>query len=360
MLLLLAILFIKRQRLPQWLMATLLLAEVLVLNLAIAFNGAASNPFSAILLIPVVLAFMLLPLFFAVGILVISVIAQISQLLMLSAASHHGRHMFEHYYGMVFGFVLTSLLIGLVICYFRRQIAKREDALYRLRERQLRDEQLLALGTAAAQMTHDVATPVQSMQLLLEEAGEMQPQPGWLLELNQQFARIQQHLNNWREVANDVRENRSHDFLLSEVWQELKKLMLIARPESSIDWLSSGFSKEVVRADRTLFSSLTSVIVNACQAASTQVDTTVRIRSEFEGDCWLLSVENLAAELSSAELDLLGSQIVDSAEGHGVGAILSNATLERFNGEVSRKIDEQALTTLIRLPYRLADEVIDN
>ncbi|EKE79947.1 HAMP domain-containing histidine kinase [Idiomarina xiamenensis] len=372
MLLLLLLAWRRSIRLPHWLASLVLIAEVLALNSLIALHGAASNPFSAILLVPVVLAFMLLPLAHASSILLVSVAAQSIQLALLPEHTLHGPHgaaMLSHFRAMVLSFVLTSGLIAVVIRYFRYQVFKREQAIATMRERQLRDEQLLAMGTAAAQLTHDVATPTQALQLLIEEAREQHPQADWLMPIEQQTQRITNHLQSWRRIADDVRERRQRHYALTELWPALQQALSLARPEANIAWQASiDQSSDAglgVRADATLLPALTSVIINACDALyDGEYETTetphqlaqVNVTLQPHAQQLWLRVEN---PLTSADvqqqtrLQQLGQRMLTSEHGFGMGAVLSNATIERFGGQVNWQQlmnDRPMLLTTVCLP----------
>jgi two-component system sensor histidine kinase RegB len=340
----------QRRQFSHCFITLVLLVEIIGLNLLFALNGGASNPFNIILLIPVVLAFMLLPLWFGVAIQLLSIALQGSQLLLveMTDSMHHG--MQTHYYGMVIGFIFTSLMVGVVIRYFRYQVDLRDKQLQALRERQMRDEQLLSIGTAAAQLTHDVATPVQTIHLLLEEAFESPHQPNWLVDLGAQFSRIETQLSNWREVANDIRENRFHDFAIHTLWQELQSLMRVARPETQIRWQEFSPPDTWVRADRTLLPALTSVIINACEASDEGLQSAVEVSAHLTDTDWLITITNPIRHVSQEQIKNLGSKIMPSERGYGVGAVITNATLEKFAGELSWHLDDNSLNTRIRLP----------
>lgn len=334
-----------------WMLAALLL-EVLLLNTVFALNGAASNPFTVILLMPVALAYMLLPWWPAMTILVTSMSAQLLQLLLLQHSEHQG--MLHHYYGMVFGLVFTSVMIAAVVAYFRQQLQQRENAISAMRERQLRNEQLLALGTAATQLTHDVATPVQSIHLLLEELLE-QPNPSQpMRELAEQFQRIEQHLAQWRQMANDVREQRQSCQSLTVLWRALQQLLRITRPEAQLQWqwpqLAQVPASAHINADGTLLPALINLIINASQAGVRSGQPEVLISANYRADYWQLDIFNQAEPLSAQTLQQLGLGLVASESGHGMGTTLSNATIEKLGGTVHWQQQALQVTTTICLP----------
>jgi two-component system, sensor histidine kinase RegB len=355
---LLVLMLLKRQfRLAPWQMSVLLLLEITLFNGLIAINGAASNPFNALLLVPLVLAFMLLPVWHAAYLLVLSIAAQVGQLILLPSylmpqtAHHHPNNdMASHSYAMIVSFIITSLLIAAVIRYFQYQLSKREKLIQQLRERQLRDEQLLAIGTAAAQLTHDVSTPAQSIRLLLEEALEQEPQAAWLQALNQQFNRIEQQLHHWRHVADDVRENRLHVYQVTQLWRSLQQLLAIARPEAAIDWHNNHpHSTASIQADRTLLPALTNIILNACEEAAHTATTKITISAQIDAHYWQLNISNSCQTQNLPISAQLGNSIMPSSKGHGLGAILTNATIEKFGGLVEWQQQQQHMLTLIKL-----------
>lgn len=348
--LLLVVMLLWRRPSPQQ-MLLLLLAEVLLVNTFMAVNGAASNPFNAVLLLPIVLAFMLLPWLAAALLLSVSIAAQISQLWLLPRHGEPAAMMLNHYYGMVVGFVLTSVLVAAVVWYLREQLAAREEAIHQLRERQLRNEQLLAIGTAAAQLTHDVATPVQSMRLLIDEVMEQQSAGEALTELERQLQRIEQQLRNWRDIADEVREARLRPYELKMLWHSLQQLLLLARPETAIHWhWQAGSGQWHILADGTLLPALSNIIINACEAAQAQANGEVQVSANLIDSGWALKIINSANDLSPSMLAQLGFQLLPSDDGHGVGAVLTNATIEKFKGQVNWYREGDKMVTLVQLP----------
>ncbi|MGM0526137.1 MAG: ATP-binding protein [Pseudomonadota bacterium] len=353
--LLLIWLYRRSVRLAPWLLGLLLVIDVLALNTVIAIYGAASNPFNAVLLIPVVLAFTLLPLLYAGIVLLISAAAQSIQLLLLPL-HYRGSGMEEHYYSMVISFVITSGLVALVISYFRYQLTQREQAIRQLRERQLRDEQLLAIGTAAAQLAHEVATPAQSLRLLLEEAQEQQPSPAWLQPIVEQFSRIEEHLRSWRRIADDVREQRMSVYFAGDICQTLLNIISLNRPEVNVVWEQQYMKSEAkVYADATLVPALSSIVMNGCDAANDE-STLVLVTIATSPGEFNLTIKNNKRAMDEEQLARLGTRVSASEKGFGVGAVVSNATIEKFGGSVTWQLQDEQIVTRVTLPLTEPDE----
>mgnify|MGYP000091049371 FL=1 len=355
MLLLLFLLIFGRRRIPAGFTLFLALLEIGLVNVFIALNGAASNPFSSILLVPLVLSLMLLPFKAGFVVLAVSMAGQSLQLI-VPAAGHHSAMMQNHAQGMVLSFVLTSLLVTTVIFYFRLQLGTKTAAIQQLRERQLRDEQLLAIGTAAAQLTHDAATPVQTMRLILEELQESLDE-NLLIELEGQFYQLETLLKNWRDVADDVRESRTSLFEPATLITSIRHLLLLARPEAEVSWPPRLSVDGSVKGDRTLIPALANIVINACDAAS---GGAVTVSVGAEQSVYRLTVTNPINNDNPFPKELLGSRFIQSESGFGVGAVLSNATIEKCGGKVSWENHASRVTTVIALPLVNEDKTTDD
>lgn len=344
--------FVPWPRGEQHRLALHLLLDILLWNAVVWLTGGASNPFSALLLIPLALAFLTLPPVLAACLLVVSILCQLAQLRAMSEMSVGHAGMSGHFEAMVVGFVIAAVLLAVTLLYLRRQLRQRETDLQRLREAQLRDEQLLAVGTAAAQLTHEMATPVQSIRLLLEELDEVlagdasQKTGGTRVLMSQQLKRIEELLEDWRVIAEDVRERRLTLLSLEELQASLRKTLAITRPGDQVRWSEQQPLEGLrLRADRTLVPAVLSLLHNALDAGGE-----VRVSSRVESGHWLLDIDNDGRPLSPEVQTRLGAEFVPSASGFGVGARVSHATLERFGGRVLWSADSARTRTRLRLP----------
>lgn len=337
-----------------------LLLDIVLWNGVVVLTGGASNPFAALLLIPLVLGLLLLPVRLAMVVMCVSIVCQLLQLLFLPDTHDHG-NMSSHYFAMGIGFVIAALLLTLTLLYLRGQIQQRDRDLQQLRESQLRDEQLVAIGTAAAQLTHEMATPVQSVRLLLEEltlAAERAPTPdreslALQAAMQQQLGRMEQLLADWRGIAEDVRERRLRPIALQELVQSISELLVITRPGQRLQWQGlESLPGASVLADRTLVPAVLSLLHNALDAAD---DGVVTLESQRLPSHWRLTIFNAGKPMARELRERLGSEFVASESGFGVGALVSYATLERFGGRVYWQAAEEGTRTLLELPLYCSD-----
>ncbi|MAN50950.1 MULTISPECIES: ATP-binding protein [unclassified Marinimicrobium] len=331
-----------------------LLCDIVLWNGVVWLTGGATNPFAALLLIPLVLAFLLLPWRWAALLLIASIAGQLVQLVAVSDTHLGHDGMGGHFQAMVAGFVIAALLLALTLLYLRRQLHLRDLDLQRLRETQLRDEQLLAVGTAAAQLTHEMATPVQSIGLLLDEM-ELTLAPADRQEtdaerqlIRRQLERIQGLLADWRLIAEDVRARRLQALPLDQLLQSVRQLLSITRPGEPVAWGEmKGVAGSGVRADRTLMPAILSLLNNALDAGGS-----VRVSGYCSEGLWRLDIDNTGRPLTPEQRARLGAECLPSDDGFGVGALVSYATLERFGGRVYWSGDDRSTRARLELPIQ--------
>lgn len=288
---------------------------------------------------------LLLPFRLAWLIIVIGVLGQLTQL-QAPLPTHH--QMDTHYRAMVYGQIFAALLLGITLHILRIRIVRQQQAIRALHQRQHRDEQLVTIGTAAAQFSHEVATPIQTIQFMLEDARQRYPNDEDLQRAEQQIRRIHNLLLDWRQVAEDVRTNRILELQVNELVQQLRDALLIARPDIRVEWHDQDYLGCVVKADRTLLPAILSLLHNAADAAP--LDSKIQVQTRFNDNQWHLSIRNQGEPLDALRKRGLGRELLPSSRGVGAGALLSYATFERFGGNVVWRVEQGDTLTEVILP----------
>lgn len=335
------------------LLVAAMLIDIAIGNYVIAMSGGISNPFSTLLLIYVVLAVLLLEWLPSLVVLAASMLAQVAQLwahqwLNLTLDQHHGMgpEFVAHAQGMVISFVIAALIIWASSLWLKTRWQQSRHLLQKLRERQLRDEQLLTIGSAAAQLTHDLATPVQTLQLLHEEFREQAPHLDWSLA-DHELSRISHSLKQWRQASDDVRQRRRHQFKTSDFINQINRLLRVITPESNISWkISDDTQNQPLVCDRTLIPAIANLINNAIEAsAKPGIDITVCTEKSTVHWTIINSVDPAQPIAKN-----LGIAIQASTKGSGVAAVISHATIERHGGQVWWRCANDLAYTEIFLP----------
>lgn len=135
-------------------------------------TGGYANPFVSLLLAPLILAAVTLPPLHAWGMALwvgglYTVLMRFYHPLQIQVSPEAAVDM--HLSGMWLNFLLTAALVAAFAGRQAASLRRRDAELAQAREQRLRDEQLFALGLQAATAAHDLATPMCSVRITLDE-----------------------------------------------------------------------------------------------------------------------------------------------------------------------------------------------
>lgn len=299
------------------------------------FSGGATNPFVSLMLVPVVIAAISLRprwvwLLAGVAATYYAILLFVYQpLTVVDPVTATGMHLG----GMWFNFLVSAGLIALFVTRMQAALRTRDRALADLRERQLRDERIVALGTQAALAAHELATPLATIQTTAHE-------------LATEFA-------NDPDIGEDCR-------LLERQAQACKGILtrLAARaqdtPETSqpLDaWLAAVAERwQVLRPDARLTlgptpdtrafaapDGLEQALLNVLNNAADVSPDGVALRANAEGDRLVIEVADRGPGFTPEQKARAGRVLFSGkpGQGWGVGLALTHATLERLGGTLS-------------------------
>ena len=203
-------------------------------------TGGYTNPFISVFLVTVIMGALLLPLRYSWGLSCLSIV--VYSLLMkwyMPLTGHTAGHgnpqamntmVVTHLAGMWLTYTLSTLLINFFVVRMAEALREERSAVAQARERQLRDERLLAVATTAAGAAHELGTPLATMAVVLGDlAEEHQKNPTFSEDihlLQTQVKECKKRLN--RLVSSSQRTepaHRSATAFLSDVldeWQLLR------------------------------------------------------------------------------------------------------------------------------------------
>ncbi|WP_298442331.1 ATP-binding protein [uncultured Ferrimonas sp.] len=331
-----------------------IMLDLVLYTALLAYSGGATNAFVSVLLLPVVFAGVSLPLLH-LFVVTLSAIGAYSLLVynMPKMMVMHEMDMTEHYLGMWVSFLLSAVVVSLVVGTMAKMIVRRERRLAQSREMQLQQEQLLALGTASAQVTHNLATPLATIQLLYEELAEQYPNSPAINELAQPIAQCGDHLNYFRQLANDVRHNQQRWVHASELQQQLAAIITLQYPEQQQQWPSSVPTGQL-KTDAMLLPALLNLAQNAVNANQQQQQNSLMMQWHLAKDEISLSIADQGSGIDPQRLQALGQGLVDNPHGFGMAVMLSNASIERLGGKLQLGNNHAARGAIatVTLPYR--------
>ena len=330
-----------------------LLADIAFFSILLFFSGGASNPFVSYMLIPISIAAITLSRGYSIA---LAAIALLCYSLLLKyyvaiAAIAPGHHQAAdnslHILGMWANFAISATIIIYFISRMAATLKQQEQEIAMARDAQLRDEQLLAVGTLAAGTAHELGTPLNTMKLIVDEMLLDTDNQADLMLLNQQIEQckttLKQLLTTAEESQSNQLEAQSVQLYLDNVlarWQLMRPLL-----QSHIQYADSPAVNAVFHP--TIAQSILNLLNNAADA-SEKVDIDISWNPEMA----TIRIRDFGAGIDAAKLKTLGQPFVtDKAEGLGLGLFLSQATLTRFGGSVSlHNAAEGGTITQISLP----------
>ncbi|KID56434.1 histidine kinase [Pseudoalteromonas luteoviolacea] len=329
------VLYRRSREISERAMTLQLMADIVFLSVLLSFLGGASNAFVSLLLLPCIIAAVTVSIGY---VLFVSASALLSYGYLYLAVTmpmhHHGMHMGEHLLGMFVNFVFMVVVTVGVVAILVKRIREREALLAKTREKQLQQEQLLALGSAAAQVTHQLATPIAHLNLLLEELREDFPEHPAVSEMHGPLSQCRIQLDSFREQTELLKLKRQEKAQSTQfVIAQLEELMTLQYPEQSLSIVEKTSSVEI-NGDPMLVPSLLNLIVNAAKANERADKYHIELTAYAEGGKWYLLIKDEGKGIAQKKLDDLGKSIVESDTGFGMALLLTHATLERVNGEL--------------------------
>ena len=344
--------------------------DILFFSLLLYFSGGASNPFISYYLIPISIAAITLSRRYSIFV-ALAAMAAYSLLLkyympiaaIAPAHQHHGGgNNSLHILGMWANFAISA---GIIIYFISRmasalKIQQQEIALQR--EAQLRDEQLLAVGTLAAGTAHELGTPLNTMKLIVDEmlASEITDNNlnnSDLSLLNQQIDQCKTTLKQLLTTAEESQSSRLEAQSVENYFTKVLERWQLMRPNLKANTHFSDCIDHAAVFHPTIAQSILNLLNNAADA-STHVDVNI----SWNTDTATIDIRDYGTGFDPAKMDSLGEAFVtDKADGLGLGLFLSQATLTRFGGSVSLQnvaaSDSQGGTlTRILLPLEASAE----
>ncbi|MBU1395319.1 MAG: sensor histidine kinase [Gammaproteobacteria bacterium] len=329
-----------------------LLADLTAFAVLVFFSGGATNPFVSLMLVPVIIA-------------AISLRPRCVWLLAAAAGGYYALLLFYyqplaiadpvaasamHLGGMWFNFLISAALIAFFVTRMQAALRTRDRELSALREKQLRDERIVALGTQAALAAHELATPLATIQTTAHE-------------LAAEFA-------NDPDIGADCR-------LLEKQAQACKRILtqLAARAQDSAPvtqpldaWLAALIERwQVLRPDARITPRLPSdpraftppdgleqAIQNVLNNAADVSPDTVEFDVDTNTRALQIDIADRGPGFTPEQKAQAGHVLFSARPGRGwgVGLALTHATLERLGGSLTLTEREGGGTRVrITLPW---------
>ncbi len=242
--------------------------------------------------------------------------------------------------------LLSWFVVGMTTSSRRQEQAQAAE-----REAQLRSEQVLAVAGLAAGTAHELASPLSTMTVLVEEMQTTAGDRGDLILLREQLDHCKFVLEKLSKTArvNEVGDTRrvdSADYLrlIFEEWQLL-------RPDASATLRITGRGQSpMIDVELTLGQAIENLLNNAANAWAKDIE----VELDWTKLELLISISDQGPGIPAKTLQQIGKPIMrEGGHGMGLGLLLSFAIVNRYRGSIELKNRPRGGTlALLSLPLR--------
>ncbi len=318
-----------------------LLADVAALTALLYLSGGSTNPFVSLYLLPLSIAAIALPRPYA-WIMAALTMACYSALMFYyrplgDGHEMHGSAFNLHVLGMWVNFLVSAVLIAAFVAGMSVSIRARDRQLAAARERALRDEQILALGTFAAGAAHELGTPLSTIAVLTRE---LEIDHAAVPRLGEDLALLRAQVDNCKRIitelttaAGQARSGEAAPQSVGEFLHNVVERWSLLRPQVRPRLLlaGSGPAPEIV-GEETVRQTLINILNNAADASPQDVE----VEGRWDARDLTIEVRDRGPGISAETAARAGRSLFSTkSEGRGIGLFLANATIERLGGSVT-------------------------
>ncbi|MBR9868906.1 MAG: HAMP domain-containing histidine kinase [Oceanospirillales bacterium] len=322
--------------------------------------GGVGNPFSALLLIPLIISATSLPRYYTwltAVLVIISYSLLMHFFIPINLPDTGHRHQAAallnlHLAGMWVNFILTAILITWFVVNIRENLQRQELKLNRARASSLRNQQLLSLATMAAGTAHEMGTPLATMRVLLHEIKLDHSDDEELLEdIGILQAQVENCSDRLKHLADSVSQEQkeSRPLPARQFFDEIMDRWLLMRPTANFSPAVMNFSGEP-----TIYSSipLQQAFINLLNNAADASDKPLQIEVSSDSQQILFTILDQGPGIPLEQVETLGSPFITTkGKGLGIGLFLTASALDSYGGEVRLfNHPEGGTLTEVRLP----------
>ena len=339
-----------------------LVADAAILIFILLATGGASNPLISYLLVLLAVGATILHQRY-VNVFAIANIAVYTTFLLSELQAEHSDHMVEnfqlHLVGMWVTFVVSAILITLFVTRMAEAIRSRELTLARSRENEMRNEQLVAIGTLAAGTAHALGTPLSTMSVLLtdldkysdEELKKMSIKEDISL-LRQQVVRCKDSLNQLTRFYNKADRQTRYDGAITTFMDEIQDYIVNIHPRANVRFeIQDSAQSANIPYDLSLRHAVINLVENAIKAANSQVIVTCLVSAKPDPLIEII-IQDDGPGIPASVMENMGVPFISTRkDSMGLGIFLANAAIQRASGKIEMfNLKNGGAMSIIRLP----------
>ena len=321
-----------------------LLLDILIWSALMYFSGGATNPFISYYIVPIVVAAAVLPMRLTWVVTGTALIAYSTLLYYYQPLPLFSPHATgpqsdasqAHTLGMWFNFLFSAGLISFFMVRMASVLRESSALEAQRREERLRQDQIVAVASLAAGTAHELGTPLSTMTITVDELladpelNETQREDCELLARQLRLCR-----DTLRALSETAETTTGSAPRICDAWTFLENSVArwaVRRPgvPCELRRVQSG-DVPAISCDSTLQQALENLINNAADSGSDRL----RISLSWDPVACCIAIRDWGEGLPpQLENDPGKAVVLGSAQGMGIGLMLSHASVERFGGHI--------------------------
>ena len=317
-----------------------LLVDVATLVALLYFSGGPTNPFIALLLLPLVIAVATLPKIYGWLMAAIAVLCYSGLMVFYVPLPLHALATYEmklHVWGMWFEFIIIASAISYFVKRMSDSLQERDQAIAHAREEKLMMDRVVDLGALAAGVAHELGTPLATMTIITKDLQQDYKETPNLLEslgiLYEQLQRCKRILATMSASAGQLQASSGCQLRIEEYLNDIITKWGDARPGIHVEFRSDGSgSTAKIVAEHTLTQALTNIFNNAADESPDYVEIDVHCSDHDV----VIDVCDLGHGVTPEIARDVGQPFFSKKEdGLGLGLFLATTIINRLGGSVS-------------------------
>lgn len=343
-----------------------LLVDVTILVVLLLNTGGVSNPLISYLLVLLAVTATTLPRAYAYWFATGSILLYTFFLVLDIRTDHDmGTDVMDqnmifqlHLVGMWVIFLVSAILITVFITRMADAVRVREVNLAKARENEIRNEQLVAIGTLAAGTAHALGTPLSTMAVVLTELDKLDAEQlksadikDDISVLRQQVTRCKDSLNQLIRYYNKDKPATQEYKRLNDFVSDIKDYITNIHPTASVNFVTADGDNPMIAADLAVKHAIINIIENGIKAARSSVDVRFSVTASKPRQVEI-AINDDGPGIPAQVMENLGEPFISMRkDSMGLGIFLANATVQRLGGTIEMfNLKIGGAMTLIKLP----------
>ncbi len=352
------------KEIKKWFLFTQILSEIVFYSFIFYYSGGATNPFTFFYLVPLAISATVLS---GELTLILTLIATTfySMLLTNYYPIYYGMEgpgfdmgsngqFSQHVLGMLLGFIISAVLVTWFITHLSKELKQRDQAIAEAKQRELRDQQMVSLGTLATGTAHELGTPLASLAIVtgeLTEGFSIKQNPELFAQqqiLREQINRCKNILSVLSDHAGQSRADSGGLVSINEFIEDVIELWQQGRERTQLNKdieYYSGSGHFV--SDRILKQAIINLLNNASDASPDEITMNVKVKE----DILLITIKDNGTGMTDEQILQAGDVAFSTKpDGMGIGLFLALTTLRRIGASVNFERHREGTQVMISLP----------